>query len=158
MKQLNFDFSGNLGGLSRMFAIPVKSYKRIRRDHTNSLNYLEVINRDDIIDIYITEDTGLFKEDFENGAYKVQITGINPKSNKLNQEQLKRLESEKYWFVLFLDNNNNVRLAGTEENQPAFTRTDTTGQMDSRNQIEFAFTGVQSDACEFIELEEMDDL
>lgn len=158
MKQLNFDFSGNLGGITRMFAIPVKSFLRVRRDHTNAKNYLEVVDRENIIDIYMVEDSAVFREDYARGAYNVSITGINPKSNKLNQEHLTRLESEQYWFVLFMDNNDNVRLAGTEENQLLFARTDTTGQIDSRNQIEFSFTGVQTTACEFIELEEMDDL
>ena len=158
MKQLNFDFTGNMGGLSRMFAIPVLSYKRIRRDHTNSSNYLEVINRDDIIDIYLTDDTGMFSEPFEKGVYKVEISGINPKSNPLNQKQLIRLESEEYWFVLFQDNNDFIRLAGTEENQLAFTRTDNSGQLDSRNQIEFMFSGAQTTPCEFIALVEMDEL
>jgi len=158
MKVLNFDFDGNLGGLSRMFAIPVSSYKRVRRDHTTNYNYLEVINPDNIIDIYFTDDTENFTEDFENGAYKVNVSGINPKSNKINQEQLTRLQSEVYWFILFQDNNGFVRLAGNEENQPAFSSSETTGQITSRNQIAFSFSGVQSDSCLFIELEEMDNL
>ena len=157
MKQLQFDFSGNLGGISRMFAIPVSSYKRLRRDHTHGLNFLEVINRSDIIDIYLTDDSGDFKESQERGVYKVEIGGIVPKSNPLNSIQLFTLENN-YWYILFQDNNDFVRLAGTEENQLIFTRTDSSGQMTSRNQIEFLFSGLQTEPCAFIELVEMDDL
>jgi hypothetical protein len=157
MKKLQFDFNGNMGGISRMFAIPLTSFKRIRRDFTNKLNYLEVINREDIIDIYFTENTDSFSEDYEDGLYSVQINAVNPKSNKLNQQQLIRLETEN-WIVLFQDNNNMVRLAGNEDYSLDFRRNDTTGQMDTRNQVNFSFYGSMATPCEFIELTEMDDL
>ncbi len=157
MKQLTFDQNGNLGGLQCMYAIPVSSFKRIWRDYTNNLNYLRVINRDDIIDIYITENDGQFKEQADGGVYKPEVSGIVPKSNPLNQKQLTKLETE-YWIVLFRDNNDYWRLAGNEENQLKFIRTDNSGQLSSRNQLEFTFTGSQRRACEFIELAEIEDL
>lgn len=157
MKQLQFDFTSNLGGLARMFAIPTSSYHQLRRDYTTSLNYLEVINRDDIIDLYFSEDTEGFSEAYEKGVYKVEISGIVPKSNPLNTDQLRRLDSE-YWFVLIQDNNDFIRLAGTEENQLSFSRTDISGQISSRNQIEFLFSGSQTESCAFITLDEMDKL
>ena len=157
MKQLQFDFSGNLGGLARMFAIPVSSYRRLRKDITTGKNFLEVINKDNIIDIYLTDDTGDFIEDYERGQYKVSIKGIVPKSQPLNTEQLTKLESE-YWYVLFQDNNDFIRLAGTDANQLMFSRIDTAGSMNSRNQISFEFSGSQTESCAFVELVEMDDL
>lgn len=157
MKKLQFDFNGNMGGISRMFAIPVSSFKRIRRDFTKKLNYLEVINRDQIIDIYFIEGTEHFIEDYENDLYNVQINAIIPKSNKLSQEQLNKLESE-VWYVLFQDNNENIRLAGTEDYQLEFRRTDTTGNITSRNQISFSFVGAQDRPTDFIELTDLDEL
>lgn len=157
MKQLKFDLNGNMGGLCRLFAIPVSSFLRIRKDHSNSLNYLEVIYRDDIIEIIAVEDSIIFNEDYERGMYKVNIPGVVAKLHPINEKELERLDAE-YWYVLFLDNNDMVRLAGTEENQLSFTRTSTSGQMSSRNQIDFLFSGQQMEQCAFITLPDMDEL
>ena len=157
MKQLTFDRNGNLGGIHCMYAIPLTSFKRIWHDATNHLDFLQVINRDDIIDIYLTENDGVFTETSERGIYKPEISGVVPKSNRLNQQNLTRLETE-YWLVLFRDNNDQWRLSGNEENQLSFTRTDTSGQISSRNQLSFTFTGSQRIASRFIELAEIADL
>lgn len=158
MKKLQFDFNGNMGGISRMFAIPLTSFRRIRRDYTHNLNYLEVINRDDIIDICFTEGTDTFTEDYEDGLYNIIIGGVVPKRTGLAKEVLNKLESDIPWLVLFMDNNDNLRLAGNENFQLAFRRTDTTGQTDSRNQLSFQFFGANNDPVDFITLSDMDDL
>ena len=157
MKKLQFDFNGNMGGISRMFAIPEESYKRIVKDYTNDKASLEVINRDEIIDIYFTDDTDNFSEEYEDGLYNILISAITPKSSPLNKKQLKRLETEN-WRVLFQDNNDMVRLAGNDDYLLEFRRTDTTGQITTRNQVSFAFYGSQASPCEYIELAEMDEL
>lgn len=157
MKKLDFDFNGNMGGISRMFAIPADCFRRLRRNHSQNKVYLEVINRDEIIDIYFTEDSDNFSEDYNDGLYNVTVSAITPKSSPINSKNLKKLESE-YWMVLFQDNNENVRLAGNPDYLLQFRRTDTTGNYSSRNQIAFSFYGAQTTACEFITLDDMDDL
>lgn len=156
MKTLQFDQNGNLGGLQCMFAIPVTSFIRVWRDRTNSLNYLRVMNREDIIEIYIN-DNASFTEPYEGNAYTPEISGVVPKSHPLNRKQLTRLETE-YWLVLFRDNNDFWRLAGNAQNKLIFKRTDRSGQITSTNQLEFTFSGSMRTACEFIELAEIEDL
>lgn len=156
MKTLQFDQNGNMGGLQCMFAIPVTSFKQIWRDYTNSLNFLRVMNREDIIEIYIN-DNATFTEAYDRNAYKPEISGVVPKSHPLNRKELTRLETE-YWLVLFRDNNDYWRLAGNAQNRLSFKRTDTAGQLTSTNQLQFTFTGNMRTACEFIELAEIEDL
>lgn len=161
MEKVQFDFSSNIGGICRMFAIPPSSFVRIFRNHKKGLTYLYVIRRSDIIDIYFTEDTGDFIEDEKltaaGPAYKIEIKGIVPKSHLLNQKQLTCLTHGR-WLVLFQDNNENIRLAGNEETLLRFERRDTSGTITTRNQIEFSFRGVQSEPCCFIELDDPDNI
>lgn len=157
MKKLQFDFNGNMAGVSRIFAIPVTSYRRVRRDLTTKKNFLEVINLDDIIDIYIIDDSASFSQESDKGVYDVNISGITPKSMPINHDTLIKLDTED-WFVLCQDNNDQVRLGGNDENRLRFRRNDTTGVITDRNQISFTFYGLQSTPCEFIELNEMDNL
>ncbi|MDD3194389.1 MAG: hypothetical protein PHU68_01135 [Paludibacter sp.] len=157
MKKLEFDFNGNMGGITRMFAIPENSYKRIVPDHTNKKVRLEVKNRADIIDIYFIDDTDTFTEEYDNGLYKVQVSAIFPKLNRLTQHDLIKLDTEN-WRVLFQDNNDNIRLAGNDDYALEFRRIDTTGRISARNQVSFTFYGAQITPCCFIDLIEMDDL
>lgn len=157
MKTLQFDFSTNMGGISRLFAIPVSSFVRLWTDHVNSLNYLTVRNREDIIDIYVNEELVEFTENYDRGVYTPELTGIIPKSNPINRSSLIKLESE-YWYLLFQDNNGFIRLSGTENNQLSFKRTTKTGTVGQRNEMEFTFSGNQRRESYFIELVEMDDL
>lgn len=152
MKHIQFDYSTNLGGISKIYAIPVSSFKTLRYDYIKKLTYLDIVNREDLIEIYTTEDSGEFNEDQENGCYSIQISGVTPKSNPLNREQLMRLDTE-YWYVLFQDNNDYIRLAGTDENQLVFTRTDNAGKLNTRNQTSFMFKGSQTNPCYFIEID-----
>jgi len=157
MKQLLFDFDSNLGGISRMFAIPVSSYHRLQKNKTNNTNTLLVKDRSNIIDLYIDDEQFMFSEDYERGAYNVQVSGSVPKTNPVNQTNIAKLESE-FWYLLFEDNNGYIRLAGNEDNQLEFMRTDTTGNINTKNQIQFTFYGSQSEKCKFIDLISMDDL
>ena len=161
MKAITFDFI-NLGGVRRMFAIPPSSFKSIFYNRSKNLHFLNVIKRQNIIDIYFTEDTGEFVEDEKRTpagpSYDIEISGIIPKSNPLNQKQLIELD-QGHWYVLFQDNNEMIRLAGNKDNQLRFERTGKTGQsVSNRNQIEFSFKGLQSKPCYFISLDEIDDI
>ena len=158
MKEIKFDFF-NIGGIEKIVAIPQSSLLRIREDATSELHLLELDSFENIIDIYIIFDTVVFTEDSNRDSggvsYEVNITGIIPKSNLPNQAQLQTLENEPM-FYLFRDNNGQIRLAGTEENQPIFIRKDSTGTLASRNQIQFEIKGKQINPCYFIDSQILD--
>lgn len=154
MKSIVFDFCSNLGGVNKMYAIPPALLESISHNYTEKKSYLNITDTDDMIEIYCSIDTMQFSEKMEQSSagavYEVELTGVIPKSNALNQDEIARLESE-YWLILFEDNNGNTRLAGNENSHLVFQRTDTTGKtMAARNQIEFTFSGSQSHACYFI--------
>ena len=153
MKQITFDFY-NIGGIQKIYAIPETSFRRVLEDTTSGNCTLSLIRIDDIIEIYTVDDTLLFTEEqirnAPGNAYQVSITGIIPKSNPINRKQMLRLENTPL-LALFIDNNDFVRLAGTEENRMIFKRKDTTGTMQSRNQIDFEISGTQSNPCYFID-------
>jgi hypothetical protein len=159
MKQIEFDFF-NVGGIQKIYAIPQSSLFSIREDKTSGLYFLELVSLENIIDIYTIFDTVVFTEDATRDSagvsYEVSITGIIPKSNLLNQVQLRTLENEPFYY-LFMDNNDQIRLAGTDENQHTFTRRDTSGTLSSRNQIQFEIKGKQTIPCYFIDNQIFDD-
>ncbi|MDH6355457.1 hypothetical protein M2132_001800 [Dysgonomonas sp. PH5-45] len=155
MKAITFDFGSNLGGLNKVYAIPPSSLIEIIHNYSKKQISLRLTGTSDIIEIYCILDTMQFTEEKTQPAagptYNPVITGITPKSNEINQEQLIRLESS-YWLLLFEDNNGNTRLAGNEDLFLVFNRTESTGQtIQSRNQIQFTFSGFQSHPCYFIQ-------
>ena len=154
MKTIQFDFCSNLGGVNKIYAIPPTLLDSITHNYTEKKSYLNLTSTDDMIEIYCTMDTMQFTEKMERtsagSVYNIELTGVIPKTNALNQENIDRLESE-YWLVLFEDNNGNTRLVGDKDTYMIFQRTDTTGKtLAARNQIEFVFSGAQSHACYFI--------
>jgi hypothetical protein len=156
MKQVTFECF-NQGGLNRLVAIPLTSFLKIRKDYATNKDYLQLINESGIIDIYITQDSAGFDEEsqYSNAgtSYLVNITGVTPKSGKVNQDIFFMLENNlDGWLVLFEDNNGYLRLAGNKESRLIFTRRDTTGNtLVSRNQVSFTFTGTINDRAAFIE-------
>ena len=157
MKKIEFDHH-NIGGIYRIYAIPESSFLRVREDAISGRGHLDLIRTGDIIDLYVVDDSVVFTEEQSRSApgagYDVTIAGIIPKSNAPNRKQFLELEN-KTFLVLFLDNNSNVRLAGTEENRLYFKRKETTGTLNSRNQIEFEFKGKQVKPCYFIDTKEL---
>lgn len=155
MKTITFDFSTNLGGIEKIYAIAPEAIASIDRNYTDNTTTLHLTSTDSIIDIYCSMDTLQFTEKQEQtsagSSYSIEITGITPKQNPIHQEALARLESE-YWTILFKDNNGNYRLAGNEEELLTFQRVGTTGKkMSERNQIEFVFIGTLSNSALFID-------
>lgn len=157
MKTLDLTTDGNLGGLSRIYAIPATSFKRIWQDHTNSLNYLRVINREDIIEIYCSDNAN-FSEPYEKGLYKPALSGFVPASSPITDKQLRTLVTPAHWLVLFEDNNGFWRLAGSAENKLTFNYTDQTGALSGVNQLAFTFTGSARFKSKFIDMAEIDEL
>ena len=160
MKAIQFDFF-NIGGIRKMYAIPPTSIRRIWQEYNKGLTYLSLLRRQDIIDLYIVEDSAEFTEDEKltpaGPQYAIEIPGIIPKNHLPNQKTLIDLDFGR-WCVLFQDNNDIVRLAGNEENQLRFERKSKTGTLQTRNQIEFSFLGMLSEPCYFIDLDMIENI
>jgi hypothetical protein len=155
MKTLKFDFCGNLGGAYKIYAIPPGSLAGISHNHTQDRTTLNLSGDDDMVEIYCTPDTLQFTEEktqtSAGTAYAVTITGVHPKTDAPDREQLAILQSG-YWLVLLEDNNGNMRLAGDKKSFLVFNSTATTGQaIQNRNQLQFTFSGMQPYPCHFID-------
>ena len=87
MQTIKFDYD-NRPGISRVYAIPVASFLRLRKNYINNTTMLEVQNRDAIIDIPVNSQSFLFTEDQtleEAGeTYNVIIQGCIPKISAAN--------------------------------------------------------------------------
>jgi len=114
MKTFNFDFE-NIGGVGKLYAIPMSSFKRIRKDYISGKNYLELVKREDIIDIPNICDEFSFSENSVSNdhgdSYELEINGIIPKISGDSTKLMEELERG-YWLVLSQDNNGVVRLSG----------------------------------------------
>lgn len=147
MKKISFDFCTNMPGLSLVYAIPPSSFRRIRRDYSNNKFYLELANPENIIDFYFVSDTAQFKQSGENNAYKTELSLIAPKDQPDNRKVFDELVAG-YWYLLFVDQNNYIRFAGTDENQLRFSKETTTA---GRNQTSCTFYGLQDESALFLE-------
>ena len=158
MKQLIFDFD-NIGGVANVYAIPISSFLRIRRDYAEDTDHLEVQQREHIIELPVAGESFDFIEEQINDArgdgYEISISGVIPQisANKHIIEMLERGE----WMVLFKDSNGNVKLSGQEEIPMKFMSKKTTGKTyASFNNISFSFSCVQPDPSVNITLSEYD--
>jgi hypothetical protein len=157
MKQINFDLQANLGGLTRMFAIPENSFIRVYKEPASGKNYLMVRNRENIIDIYFTEDTAECTEDYNEGVYQVSVTASHPKNNRINVAAFSALERG-MWLVLWQDSNGNIILSGNQDNLLEFSSNHRSGSGSSKNETVFSFSGQCREKSVFIELTTMDDI
>jgi hypothetical protein len=155
MKTVSFDFCGNLGGAHKIYAIPPGSLVSISHNHTQGKTTLNLSGEDDLVEIYCTPDTLQLTEEktqtSAGTAYNITVTGVHPKTDAPDREQLAILESG-YWLVLLEDNNGALRLAGDKNTFLIFNNTKTTGQaIQNRNQLQFTFSGMQPFPCHFID-------
>jgi hypothetical protein len=152
MKKIEFDFL-NVGGVQKIYAIPDTSFRGVREDITSGKCYIDLFRFENIIELYTVYDSVVFNEEQSRQtagtAYDLTISGIIPKACPLNRQQFQVLENTPL-LVLFQDYNDNIRLAGTENNQLFFSRKETTGTIYTRNQIEFEIKGKQTSPCYFI--------
>lgn len=148
MKTIQFDFD-NVGGITRVYAIPVTSFLRLRKDYINEKQYLEVRRRTDIVAIPVYADSSFsFNEtqSQEEGGdlWTVEITGLIPKRSRLNEITVRILERGE-WLVLLQDCNGDIVLAGTTEMPLRFSSARTTGTETEINGNRFTFAGVEPD-------------
>lgn len=161
MKTLNFDFE-NIGGVGKLYAIPLSSFLRIREDYVLDKHYLEVKNRTDIIEIPVyCDDSFSFFEDSSNtdqgDVYTPQVSGVIPKLTGDNARLIERLERG-YWLVCSQDKNGVVRLSGDPDIPILlkFTTKKHTGTLSAeRNGIDFTFSCTQPNPSIYIEIEDL---
>ena len=159
MKSINFDFD-NLGGLSKIYAIPPSSFVRIRTDYDDNTRSLELRRRDGIIEIPLyCDDSFLFSEELlDNDAgdgYSVSIEGVIPKHSLMNSRDIEILERGS-WYILSEDSNGTVRLSGDENVLMKFITKKSTGKKPgSRNGISFSVSCVQQDSSVLLTVEDI---
>lgn len=154
MKTIQFDFD-NVGGITRIYTIPVTSFLRLRKDYINDMQYLEVKQRADIIAIPVYADSSFtFNEtqSQEDGGelWTVEIAGLIPKRYKLNERIVRTLERGE-WFVLFQDKNGDIVLAGSIEVPLHFLSDRTTGTETEVNGNRFKFGGIEAEPSVLID-------
>ena len=129
MKTIQFDYD-NRPGVSRIYAIPVTSFLRLRKNYVNNTTHLEVKDRDAIIDIPINTLSFRFTEnqtsDEPGETYHPSIEGCIPKLSSVNDKMIRKLERGE-WLVLHQDNNGVVHLSGTIAVPLTFLSNKTTG-------------------------------
>lgn len=160
MKTIEFDFD-NLGGLQHIYAIPPTSFLRIRKDYINHQNFLEIIQKDDVIDLPVySNDTYMYNEEKSTNdagdCWEVNIEGVIPKLSPDNQYVIELLERG-LWYVVAKDANDEYHFCGQENAWLLFTSSKTTGKSAaSLNGLTFRFTCIQDAPTIFIsKFEEM---
>ena len=153
MKTIQFDFD-NRPGISRMYAIPVASFLRLRKDYRKRTTHLEVKDRDNIIDIPVHTSSFMFKEDqsteVAGETYNIVVSGSIPKISGVNRSTVYTLEHGE-WLVLHQDNNGTIHLSGTVDDPLSFHSGKSTGSgADGINGNVFSFSGITPDSSVII--------
>lgn len=154
MKTINLD-TDNLGGLLHLYAIPPTSFVRIRKDYVNDLNYLELMQRGDVIDLPVfANDTYVYNEEKTTSDagdnWHIVIEGVIPRLSPDNQLVIELLERG-LWYVVAEDANGEVHLCGQEDAWMLFSSSKTSGQtVTNRNGTSFTFSCVQDEPTIFL--------
>lgn len=154
---MEFDFSyDNIGGLRALYAIPVESFVRLRRDYVADTYNLELRAKDNIIIIPVLNDSSYSldtsqEESSHGDATRIIIEGVIPRLDKMHKSILERLK-QGYWYVLAKDQNGVPYWCGLEETLMKFSYTYSTGkQYSSLNAASFTFSNMQDSAPVIIE-------
>lgn len=154
---MKFDFSiDNIGGLMAVYAIPVESFVRLRKDYVEDTYYLELKAKDNIVVIPVLNDTSysldIVQEDGSHGdAFRITVEGIIPRLDKSHRQLLDRLK-QSYWYVLALDQNGIPHWCGKDETLMKFSYSYSTGkQYSAFNGSSFKFEILQDEPPLIIE-------
>lgn len=159
MKKIEFDFN-NIGGMAELYAIPLSSFLRVRRNHVTKKNVLEVQNRADIIAIPIyANDSFYFLENhaYDDGGdyFDVEIGGVIPKLAQDNADLIETLQRGR-WMVLSQDLNGTVHLSGNEDVLMKFEDSKSSGTRSSeRNQNAFTFKCKSDRPSEVLDMDDL---
>ena len=146
MKRLNKP-SDNLGGLLSIWAVPPK-------DISISFNSVSFFTTDNIIEIYCSPGSISFteKESQEKYGlgYKNVLNAFIPKDSPEVQSIINSMSGRK-WVVVFLDQNEQFKVAGTPEIPLRVSfDLDTGSDTPDRNGHAISFYGTQSSKAKFI--------
>ena len=144
---MEFDFSyDNIGGLMALYAIPVESFVRLRRDYVADTYNMELRANDSSYSLDTSQE-----ESYHGDATRIIIEGVIPRLDKMHKSILERLK-QGYWYVLAKDQNGVPYWCGTEETLMKFSYTYSTGkQYSSLNAASFTFSNMQESAPVIIE-------
>jgi hypothetical protein len=146
MKRLNKPFD-NLGGLLSIWAVPPK-------DISISFNAVSFFSNDNIIEIYCSPGSISFteKESQEKYGlgYKNELNAFIPKDSPEVQSIINSMSGSK-WVVIFLDQNEQFKVAGTAEIPLRLSfDLDTGSDTPDRNGHFISFYGTQTSKAKFI--------
>jgi hypothetical protein len=123
MKQLNKP-GDNLGGLLKIWVVPFGGFTTVGP----TVNFSSQAN---IWEIYCSADSMEFIETSERTPagthFNTVVSGFIPQDNATLQEAITYMEPRK-WAVIFMDGNNNYKLAGNQTDPLRFTAEINTGK------------------------------
>ena len=146
MKQLNKP-SDNMGGLLKIWAVPPGVI-------TIGSNTVSFSNTDTIVKMYCSPGSMSFSEKQTKGkpgtSYKTEISGFVPKDSQEVQVIIDDMSRRK-WVVIYMDQNEQYKVAGTPDNPLRVSFDLGTGADTSeRNGHEVSFYGVQVEKAKFV--------
>jgi len=113
--------SENMGGVVKIWAIP-------SLDYSIATETLQILNQDNMVEIYIQEDScALIEDDIAGGAFKTEIVAQVPCDHPDTITIIKQMERVKKYNVILVDGNGNYKLAGSKSVPLRFSAKLTTG-------------------------------
>ena len=138
-----------MGGVLRLWAIP-------KSDITVSGNIVAILSDENMVDIYIKEDSATFSEElsksFGGSIYKVDISAVVPCDNADTFKLIAKMEHRCKYLVIYIEGNGAYKLAGTTSVPLRFTAKATTSTgAAGLNHYAITFAGKQLKRAIFIE-------
>ncbi len=138
-----------MGGIVRIWALPPA-------DIRINGNRLTILNSENSIAIYTTPGTAGFSEEANQSsaglAYNTEIWGTVPGDNPATSSTITLMERVRKYVVVFLDGNDNFKLAGTNKVPLRFSSGLATGNTSSElNHYRIQFKGLQPERAVFID-------
>lgn len=128
MKVISYN-SGNVGGLSNIYAIPVSDFVKVAINLQTKNKTVIVKDLNKVVELPCFEDRSAYKEDesLEEGG-KLYTTEINGFISGNTTDVITRRWLERgQWLVLHQDANGNILLSGTKDCPLLFRSSRTTG-------------------------------
>ena len=141
--------SDNMGGVIRMWAIPPRSISMSGKTVT-------IISDANVIDITVKEDSAGFTEEasdtFAGTFFKTDITATIPCDTDETLAIIKEMERKMKYLVIYMDGNENYKLAGSNNVPLRFSAKASTGTTAAAlNNYNITFTGSQRERAVFID-------
>lgn len=148
MKTINKQ-TENMGGVLRLWAIP-------KLDITVSGKTVTIGSDVNMVSICVREDSATFAEDlsrsFTGSIYKVEISAVVPCDNSDTLKIIEEMERRGRYLVIYMDGNENYKLAGSVKAPLRFSAKATTGLgAAGLNHYAISFSGNQLKRAIFID-------